>query len=147
MLLTGSRGLGSSNNRPMPVPAGDRNEAKCGIRQKDKTTPRRRCVCDSGELAVGSSRNSRPIESGLRSVPRFRTSARTAMRKLLALTNAKPLPGLGPTGALEAGGWLASELGVAPRTHVKIQISALVPASSLFRQSAFVWCSSTARCC
>jgi len=30
------------------------------------------------------------------------------MRKLLALTNAKPLPGLGP--GLEAGGWQEASL-------------------------------------
>src|SRR5437588_9084109 len=46
------------------------------------------------------------IESEIGSIESVCVKCRVSkLRKLFALTNAKPLPGLGPTGALEAGGW------------------------------------------
>jgi hypothetical protein len=75
-------------------------------------------VGDLDEFARGG-------ETGLRSKPRYRNSTRVPAQTSHVLKNAKPLPGLGPTGALEAGGW--QEASVCTRCRAKdpfkIQVS------------------------
>jgi hypothetical protein len=61
-----------------------RNEATNQTLLNDRSLMNQQCVSDSGELATRSSQNFGSIESGLRSVPRFRNSTRIVMvRKLL----------------------------------------------------------------
>ena len=47
-----------------------RNEATNQTLLNNRSLMNQQCVCDSGELATRSSRNSGSIKSGLRSVPR-----------------------------------------------------------------------------
>ena len=90
----------------------------------DRPLTNGRCVSDSGELATRSSKNFGSIESGLRMVPPFSKLNEDGNAQTSRVDECQTPAG---SGAGAGSGWMAGGkplTGVAPRTHVKIQISA-----------------------